>query len=45
VHERLDGSLATATWSMAMGAAAVRVHDVAATVAAAVVVGGGFPDP
>ncbi len=32
---RFEGSLTTAVWSMAKGAAAVRVHDVAATVAAA----------
>lgn len=43
VDERLDGSLATATWAMAQGVAAVRVHDVAPTVAAAAVVGGDFP--
>ncbi|MGO9195646.1 MAG: dihydropteroate synthase [Acidimicrobiales bacterium] len=33
--ERFEGSLATAVWSMACGAAAVRVHDVRATVHAA----------
>ncbi len=35
VEERFEGSLASATWSMACGAAAVRVHDVRATVEAA----------
>lgn len=35
LSERFEGSLATAVWSMAKGAAAVRVHDVAPTVAAA----------
>jgi dihydropteroate synthase len=35
VGERLEGSLATATWAMQQGAAMVRVHDVAATVQAA----------
>ncbi len=39
VDERLPGSLATATWAMAQGAGMVRVHDVAATVQAAVLVG------
>jgi dihydropteroate synthase len=39
VGERLPGSLATATWAMQQGAAMVRVHDVAATVQAAVLVG------
>ncbi len=38
--ERLPGSLATATWALALGAGMVRVHDVAATVQAAVLVGG-----
>ncbi len=33
--ERLEGSLASAVWAMACGAAVVRVHDVAATVQAA----------
>jgi len=37
--ERLAGSLATATWALAAGAAMVRVHDVAATVQAATLVG------
>lgn len=34
-HDRLDGSLASAVWAMACGAAVLRVHDVAATVQAA----------
>ncbi|MHB8245777.1 MAG: dihydropteroate synthase [Acidimicrobiales bacterium] len=33
--ERFEGSLASAVWSMASGASAVRVHDVGATVQAA----------
>jgi dihydropteroate synthase len=37
--DRLEGSLAAATWAMAAGAAMVRVHDVRATVEAARVVG------
>ncbi len=41
--DRLDGSLATATWAMAQGAAMVRVHDVRATVQAAKVVAGPMP--
>jgi dihydropteroate synthase len=40
VDGRLPGSLATATWAMSQGARMVRVHDVAATVQAAVLVGG-----
>ena len=40
VDDRLEGSLATATWAMAMGARMVRVHDVRATVHAARVVAG-----
>jgi len=39
VDDRLPGSLATAVWAMLAGAAMVRVHDVAATVQAAVLVG------
>jgi dihydropteroate synthase len=39
VTERLPGSLATATWAMQQGAGMVRVHDVSATVQAAVLVG------
>ena len=37
--DRLEGSLATAVWAMVQGAAMVRVHDVAATVQAARLVG------
>ncbi|HLX89099.1 MAG TPA: dihydropteroate synthase [Acidimicrobiales bacterium] len=37
--ERLEGSLATAVWAMAAGAAMVRVHDVRPTVEAATLVG------
>jgi len=40
VDDRLDGSLASATWAMACGARMVRVHDVAATVQAAQIIGG-----
>jgi dihydropteroate synthase len=39
VDHRLPGSLATATWAMAEGAGMVRVHDVAASVQAATLVG------
>jgi dihydropteroate synthase len=39
VNERLEASLATATWAMLAGAAMVRVHDVAQTVQAAALVG------
>ncbi len=42
LSDRLDGSLATATWAMAAGARIVRAHDVAATVQAAPIVSGGF---
>jgi dihydropteroate synthase len=38
-QDRLEGSLATAVWSMLAGAAMVRVHDVGATVQAAELVG------
>lgn len=38
--DRLEGSLATATWALTCGAAMVRVHDVRATVHAAEVIGG-----
>jgi dihydropteroate synthase len=38
--DRLEGSLATATWAMACGARMVRAHDVRATVHAAQVIGG-----
>ena len=34
VDDRLDGSLAAAVWAVEQGAGMVRVHDVAATVAA-----------
>ena len=39
VGERLPASLATATWALVQGAGMVRVHDVAATVQAARLVG------
>jgi len=39
VGDRLPGSLATATWALQHGAGMVRVHDVAATVQAARLVG------
>ncbi len=39
VDDRLEGSLATATWAMACGVGMVRVHDVRATVQAALVLG------
>jgi dihydropteroate synthase len=39
VENRLAASLSTATWAMLCGAAMVRVHDVAATVQAATLVG------
>jgi dihydropteroate synthase len=35
VHDRLEGSVATAVWAMACGARMIRAHDVAATVLAA----------
>ena len=38
-QDRLEGSLASAVWAMACGAALVRVHDVAATVQAARLLG------
>lgn len=44
VEERLEGSLATATWAMARGARMVRVHDVRPTVQAAAVVAGPMPE-
>lgn len=40
VADRLEASVATAVWALAQGAGMVRVHDVAATVAAARIVGG-----
>ena len=42
VAERIDASLATATWAMVHGAAMVRVHDVAQTAQAASSGAGGF---
>src|SRR5579875_1883768 len=39
VHDRLEGSLATAAWALTQGAAMVRVHDVAPTVATARLLG------
>jgi dihydropteroate synthase len=42
--DRLEGSVATAVWSALAGAAMVRVHDVAATVAALDAVGAGHLD-
>jgi dihydropteroate synthase len=39
VEQRLAGSLSTATWAMLAGAGMIRVHDVAATVQAATLVG------
>jgi dihydropteroate synthase len=38
VDDRLEGSIATATWAMVQGAAMVRAHDVGPTVVAAGVV-------
>ena len=40
VADRLEGSLATATWAMASGAAMVRVHDVRPAAQAALVIAG-----
>jgi dihydropteroate synthase len=40
VDDRLEGSLATATWAMTCGVAMVRAHDVRATAHAALVVAG-----
>ena len=45
VGGRLAASLATATWAMDQGVRMVRVHDVSATVQAAVLVGGPPPTP
>jgi dihydropteroate synthase len=39
IDERLPGSLASAMWAMVAGASMVRVHDVAAAVQAAILVG------
>ncbi len=44
VDERLPGSLATATYALRRGAGMVRVHDVAATVQAALLVGRPGPE-
>jgi dihydropteroate synthase len=38
--DRIEGSVATATWAMACGARMVRAHDVRATAQAALVIGG-----
>jgi dihydropteroate synthase len=43
VEDRVEGSVATATWAMASGARMVRVHDVAATVRAAELVAAQMP--
>jgi len=43
VEDRLEGSVATATWAMACGARMVRVHDVAATARAARLVAAQIP--
>ena len=43
VDDRIEASLATATWCMASGVRMIRSHDVAETLQAAVVVGGDFP--
>jgi dihydropteroate synthase len=43
VDDRLEASLATAVWAMDQGVAMVRVHDVRATVEAALLVGGPVP--
>lgn len=40
LDDRVEGSLATATWAMANGVRMVRVHDVRATAQAALVIGG-----
>ena len=45
VDDRLEGSVATATWAMWQGAGMVRAHDVRATVHAARVVAGGIVEP
>jgi dihydropteroate synthase len=41
--DRLDGSLATATWAMIQGARMIRAHDVGSTVRAAALVAGRVP--
>jgi dihydropteroate synthase len=38
-HDRIEGSIATATWAALQGARMLRVHDVAATVHAVELVG------
>ncbi|HTO00853.1 MAG TPA: dihydropteroate synthase [Microthrixaceae bacterium] len=43
VSDRLEASLATATWAMLKGVGMVRVHDVDATVQAVAVVSGSIP--
>jgi dihydropteroate synthase len=43
VEDRLEGSVATATWAMWQGATMIRAHDVRATVHAARVVAGEMP--
>jgi dihydropteroate synthase len=43
VDDRLEGSLALATWAMVQGAAMVRAHDVLPTAQAAAVVGASSP--
>jgi dihydropteroate synthase len=43
VDDRVEASLATAAWSLSQGAAMVRVHDVAPTVAAARALAGAGP--
>ncbi len=43
VEDRLEGSLATATWAMLAGVGMIRTHDVRATVHAAAVVSGPMP--
>jgi dihydropteroate synthase len=43
VEDRLEGSLATATWAMAQGARMIRAHDVRPTAEAALVVAGEMP--
>jgi dihydropteroate synthase len=44
MQDRIEGSLATATWAMSQGAAMVRVHDVRPSVEAARVVAGSVGD-
>ncbi len=43
VDERVDASLATATWAMSQGVRMVRAHDVSVTARAATILSGGFP--